>query len=78
MKPENIVFQQNNIKIIDFGKSHKFNKKHHLSDYNEVPYYIAPEVIDGDYTEKCDIWSCGVIIYLMLSGQTPFNGLDDD
>jgi len=43
-----------------------------------TPYYIAPEVINQRYDEKCDIWSVGVILYIMLSGKPPFNGKDDD
>ena len=40
-------------------------------------YYISPEIIKGNYDEKCDIWACGVIIYILLAGYTPFSGNTD-
>lgn len=41
--------------------------------------YIAPEVIKQDeYDEKCDIWSLGIVMYIMLSGRPPFDGQTDD
>ena len=84
LKPENIMIESidpetgyYNIKIIDFGTA-----KIRQSDKSENKvlgscYYIAPEVLNKKYNEKCDIWSCGVILYILLSGNVPFNGRDE-
>ena len=42
-----------------------------------TPYYIAPEVIKKSYDEKCDLWSAGVIMFIILSGQPPFGGRNE-
>jgi serine/threonine protein kinase len=40
-------------------------------------YYLAPEIMDANYDEKCDIWSLGVILYILLSALPPFDGDND-
>lgn len=43
-----------------------------------TPYYIAPEVIKKSYNEKCDLWSAGVIMFILLSGHPPFGGRNEN
>ena len=64
--------------LIDFGLSKHFEKGQHLNDVVGTPYTVAPEIMRGDYDEKADIWALGVIAYLLLSGETPFGGLDGE
>lgn len=77
IKPENILFDGETIKIIDFGSSRLFDRKSSMNAIHGTPYYIAPEVISQSYDEKCDEWSCGVILYILLCGSPPFNGKND-
>ena len=78
LKPDNIIFDEDHgetIKLIDFGLSHHTSQCSATSDQIVgTPEYLAPEVIRGSYTEKCDMWSIGVILYVMLSGRQPFGG----
>ena len=78
LKPENILFESlkpdAEIKLIDFGLSRKYSKNEKMHTILGTPYYVAPEVLKGDYDEKCDIWSIGAMTYLMLCGDPPFTG----
>lgn len=66
------------ITIIDFGTSSSFNSNENMKQKFGTPYYIAPEVLKNDYNEKCDIWSIGVIMYILLCGYPPFNGATEE
>ena len=83
LKPENLLYlnegpeEDNPIKVIDFGLSQIFHNRK-LKTKVGTAYYVSPEILDGNYTEKCDIWSAGVILYILLSGDPPFNGPDDN
>ena len=78
LKPENIIFinkdENSDLKVIDFGTSRSFKADEKMKKRLGTPYYIAPEVLKREYNEKCDIWSCGVILYILLAGYPPFNG----
>lgn len=63
--------------MIDFGTSQVFNTEEKMHQTYGTAYYIAPEVLKGDYNEKCDLWSVGVILYILLCGHPPFNGTKD-
>lgn len=81
LKPENLLLENDSqeamIKVIDFGTSCKVNPALPFSSITGTPYYIAPEVLLGKYNEKCDIWSCGVILFILLCGSPPFPGRND-
>ena len=73
IKPENIMITANDeIKIIDFGLSKRQEKNKKMETVAGTPYYMAPEVLDGNYDNKCDIWSLGVLLYVLMSGYLPF------
>ena len=63
-----------NIKICDFGLSALKNSTDKLHTILGTPYYMAPEVLKGEYNEKCDIWSIGAITYYLITGTEPFKG----
>ncbi len=77
--PENIEMETNklgdfNIKIIDFGTAIFGETKNDINFVDSSPYYQAPEILKKIITDKCDIWSCGVILYILLCGYPPFKG----
>lgn len=82
-KPENFLFSSKEenaaIKIIDFGLSrHDDMQKGIMNTKVGTPYYVAPEVLNREYTKSCDIWSIGVITYILLCGYPPFYGDTDN
>jgi calcium-dependent protein kinase len=82
LKPENLLFlnksENSPIKVIDFGMSKRFTPEKFMNEKVGTAYYISPEVLQGKYDEKCDIWSAGVILYIIICGYPCFNGEDDD
>ena len=84
LKPENILIESSeekdkeffHIKVIDFGTCEILKKKK-LTEQIGTSFYIAPEVLKNGYNEKCDLWSCGVILYILLCGSPPFYGKNE-
>jgi len=83
LKPENFLFmtkdpiEKNLLKIIDFGLSCKFEVNQILTTKAGTPYYVAPQVLAGKYDQLSDLWSIGVIMYVLLCGYPPFFGETD-
>ena len=83
LKPDNIMLTEasdkGNIKIMDFGLSKILGKKEKSTDGFGTLTFVSPEVlIRKPYNKEVDIWSLGVILYLMLSGELPFDDPDDN
>ena len=78
LKLDNFLFSSKDpdseLKMIDFGLSKHFKNGEVHNDAVGTPYSTAPEVILGEYDERCDMWGMGVFTYLMLSGDSPFGG----
>eukprot|EP01083_Nonionella_stella_P243163 847579_1 len=76
LKPDNILFvsddEKSDVKIIDFGMSKVLPRLRSLRELCGTPYYTAPEIINGDYSHAADMWSVGVIAYVMIFGFPPF------
>jgi calcium-dependent protein kinase len=93
LKPENFLLKEkgapldkNSIKVIDFGMAKRFDHKPTTQEGDRpvfktkagTAFYVAPEVLSGKYSEKCDVWSCGTILYTILVGFPPFAGESDE
>lgn len=81
LKPDNFLFDGSGddakVKIIDFGMARALRRREYLKHLRGTPYYIAPEVLEGQYSEHCDMWSFGVVMFVMLFGFPPFHGNSD-
>ncbi|XP_041932762.1 death-associated protein kinase 2 isoform X1 [Alosa sapidissima] len=84
LKPENVMLSSNtlpnpDVKIIDFGMAHRFIQGEEYRSMGGTPQYIAPEVINYEpLGTAADMWSMGVITYILLSGLSPFQGYTDE
>ncbi|XP_062202674.1 calcium-dependent protein kinase 29-like [Phragmites australis] len=76
LKPENFLYantsETSHLKVIDFGLSVCFKPGERFNEIVGSPYYMAPEVLQRNYGQEIDIWSAGVILYILLCGVPPF------
>eukprot|EP00928_Gymnodinium_smaydae_P011864 TRINITY_DN1433_c1_g1_i1.p1 TRINITY_DN1433_c1_g1~~TRINITY_DN1433_c1_g1_i1.p1 ORF type:complete len:512 (-),score=87.25 TRINITY_DN1433_c1_g1_i1:158-1660(-) len=82
IKPENLLLHSKDddspLKLVDFGCSRTFTNGEMMTTFVGTPLYVAPQVLRREYDEKCDIWSCGVIMFVLLSGSAPFLGASEE
>mmetsp|Transcript_62840 Transcript_62840/g.162428 ORF Transcript_62840/g.162428 Transcript_62840/m.162428 type:complete len:395 (+) Transcript_62840:164-1348(+) len=79
LKDKGVELYKNTVKLIDFGFAVRFAPgKADMKTMAGSAYYVAPEIIrrkrNEGYTEKCDVWSAGVVVYMLLTGGPPFDG----
>jgi calcium-dependent protein kinase len=84
LKLENILYDKDSacgnahLKLIDFGFSKVWDHHEAIHTRQGSPCYAAPEVFSGNYTDKCDLWALGVIVFILLSGTPPFSMKDEE
>ncbi|EEY59434.1 calcium-dependent protein kinase, putative [Phytophthora infestans T30-4] len=82
LKLENLLLENaenpGSLRLCDFGLSTRFKRGEKLEKSLGTIDYVAPEVLDGDYNEKCDLWSVGVICFELLTGVSPFHAATID
>ncbi len=89
LKPENFLMVSNkrlDLMLIDFGLSFRWKKdikaemakKEGEGMLVGTAYYMAPEIFKGGYDERCDIWSLGIILFMLVTGEPPVNGITYD
>ncbi|OMJ68149.1 hypothetical protein SteCoe_34487 [Stentor coeruleus] len=82
LRLENLMFLSKDkdscLKITEFGSCKHFEKNLRVLEKVGNPYFMSPEVILGNFDSKCDVWSLGVMIYVLLSGSQPFDGSTED
>ncbi|KAK9813078.1 hypothetical protein WJX72_008502 [[Myrmecia] bisecta] len=78
VKPENLLFLNESegspLKAIDFGIARRCASNQYLSERCGSPVYVAPEVLQKRYSLPADVWSAGIIAYMLLTGRLPWKG----
>merc|ERR1712003_85259 len=72
-----LVIESSSLKLVDFGFACEFSAGQVLKERVGSTGYVAPQVLDGEYDHMCDLWSCGVVMYLLLCGCLPFTAKTD-
>jgi len=83
LRPENLLLvsqdpiESNTLKIINFSVACPFEEGRPMTTQVGAHLYVAPQVLDESYNQLSDVWSCGVIMYILLCGDPPFSGEND-
>lgn len=66
------------VKLIDFGTGRKFTQGKKLRQVVGTPFYMAPEIFSKSYDERVDMWSLGIVFFILLTGKSPYHSSDND